>query len=75
MKLRHHAKALDAYWRDEKVIDPAFIQELEASGVNLSCAIPFRIYGDGAQALRTLAVHVYIHIYIYFMYVHTHTRM
>ena len=48
-------EALAQHWERERAIDPSFVQRLEAEGVNLAYALPLRIYGDGAQALRIFA--------------------
>ena len=46
-------KALQSHWEGERQIDPDFVAWVEAEGIDLLQAIPFRVYGDGATSLRS----------------------
>ena len=46
------AQALEQHWERERAIDPSFVEWLVSEGIDLAYAIPLRVYGDGAQALR-----------------------
>ena len=82
-------QALDAYWQDEKIISPAFVEELVSAGVDLSCAIPFAFmvtvpkHCESCSMIGHLSIHVsffismyYVRTYIYIcMHIYIYIRM